>query len=287
MRIQRVCESRSWRNTFSLATAHSYIVGVGILHVITGAPLPTHHSSREYTGISVKNEAPSSTRSCHRALFQPPDSYSPPHAANRRLNATPGRGAAQRLKCTYTNLSGMTGPRARMLKGRQHPDNTEPARWAAEGIFLLRRDTKGFATCPLRLVFSYCCTSGICTQIQPCTIRDVLALFSNKRTPDALENTGTAKEKATGIQSEPPLALRRTTQCLEHLKLESAMLTAEVTVLTSVPIQKPAAFLHHLLLMAPSTASAPKLSPHQELSGSDPPPPARLFCQDHLHCPVV
>lgn len=109
------------------------------MHVITGAPLPTHHSSREYTGISVKNEAPSSTRSCHRALFQPPDSYSPPHAANRRLNATPGRGAAQRLKCTYTNLSGMTGPRARMLKGRQHPDNTEPARWAAEGIFLLRR----------------------------------------------------------------------------------------------------------------------------------------------------
>lgn len=127
MRIQRGCESRSWRSTFSLATARNGIVGVGISHVITGAPLPTHRSSREHRGLSVKNKAPSSTRSCRRALLQPPDSDSPPQAVNRRLNATPGRGAAQRLKCTYTNLAGMTGPRARVRKGRQHPDHTEPA----------------------------------------------------------------------------------------------------------------------------------------------------------------
>lgn len=152
-----------------------------------------------------------------------------------------------------------TGPRAqRQAASRPHG----ACRWAAEGVFPLPRDTKGFATCPLRLIFSYCCVLGICTQIQPCTIRDVLALFSNKRTPDALENTETAKEKAIGIQSQPPLGLRRTTQCLEHLKLLGAVLTAEMPVLTtSVPIQKPAGFLQHLLLMAASTANAPKLRP--------------------------
>lgn len=32
----------------------------------------------------------------------------------------PGKGATQRLQRTYTNLPGMTGPRARMLRGSQH-----------------------------------------------------------------------------------------------------------------------------------------------------------------------
>lgn len=150
-------------------------------------------------------------------------------AASRQRQPTTG--SEQKVKCHARQRSSTTtevhlhksvrrdwttGPRAqRQAASRQHG----ACRWAAEGIFLLPRDTKGFATCPLRLIFSYCCVLGICTQIQLCTIRDVLALFSNKRTPDALENTETAEEKAIGIQSQPPLGLRRTTQCLEHLKL--------------------------------------------------------------------
>lgn len=55
----------------------------------------------------------------------------------------PGKGATQRFKCTYTNLSGVTGPWARMLKGIQHLHNTVPARWAAEGIFHATRGAQG------------------------------------------------------------------------------------------------------------------------------------------------
>lgn len=60
----------------------------------------------------------------------------------------PGKGATQRFKRTYTNLSGMTGPRACTLKGSQHLDNAEPARWAAEGIFPAARGGQGLCRVP-------------------------------------------------------------------------------------------------------------------------------------------
>lgn len=160
------------------------------------------------------------------------------------------------------------------LQPRRQPafDKTETSRWAAEGIFLLQGEVKGSATCPLRLVFIYCCTLGICTQISLRALRDVLAVCSNKRISDALgENCEIAEEKATGMQADGPVGLTRTAACLEHLKPLLAMPTAEVTALTArTPVQKATAFLWHLLHQQPTfpretPSGSSRASPHHTI----------------------